>query len=252
MFWSLCICHLYRLLILIVSFHLTNSLWSLKFVWKLHNIINYFIVLRFLFPSCSPCSYRRPYATMVMVLLEANHSFLCAFRKNKEPSEVDDAEDKCENMNTIENGIPCDPLDMKGGHINDAFMTEDERLTPLWRAVVLLPQEIKHLFLCDCWASWNTKSRSYILFHHSSFVINFECAWNWKAINYTHKHHWNHKLLATQNILKYFSDNIVYKCGHVVFVVIDLSIFRNKIRTIYIFSHFKDLRKNKFSSGEYI
>lgn len=52
-------------------------------------------------------------------------------RKNKEPSEVDDAEDKCENMNTIENGIPCDPLDMKGGHINDAFMTEDERLTPL-------------------------------------------------------------------------------------------------------------------------
>ncbi|XP_064220577.1 collectrin isoform X1 [Aotus nancymaae] len=52
-------------------------------------------------------------------------------RKNKEPSEVDDAEDKCENMITIENGIPCDPLDMKGGHINDAFMTEDERLTPL-------------------------------------------------------------------------------------------------------------------------
>uniref|UniRef100_A0A8I3WC46 Collectrin, amino acid transport regulator n=1 Tax=Callithrix jacchus TaxID=9483 RepID=A0A8I3WC46_CALJA len=52
-------------------------------------------------------------------------------RKNKEPSEVDDAEDKCENMITIENGIPCDPLDTKGGHINDAFMTEDERLTPL-------------------------------------------------------------------------------------------------------------------------
>ncbi|KAK2083096.1 hypothetical protein P7K49_038332 [Saguinus oedipus] len=51
--------------------------------------------------------------------------------KNKEPSEVDDTEDKCENMITIENGIPCDPLDMKGGHINDAFMTEDERLTPL-------------------------------------------------------------------------------------------------------------------------
>uniref|UniRef100_A0A8C0RKZ5 Collectrin, amino acid transport regulator n=1 Tax=Canis lupus familiaris TaxID=9615 RepID=A0A8C0RKZ5_CANLF len=53
------------------------------------------------------------------------------FRKSKEPSEADDTEDKCENTITIENGIPCDPLDTKGGHINDAFMTEDERLTPL-------------------------------------------------------------------------------------------------------------------------
>nr|XP_014336072.1 PREDICTED: collectrin [Bos mutus] len=52
-------------------------------------------------------------------------------RKNKGPSEMEDSEDKCENVITIENGIPCDPLDMKGGHINDAFVTEDERLTPL-------------------------------------------------------------------------------------------------------------------------
>ncbi|KAM4799209.1 collectrin isoform 2-T2 [Urocitellus parryii] len=52
-------------------------------------------------------------------------------RKNKGPSEVDDAEEKCENTITIENGIPCDPLDLKGGHINDVFVTEDERLTPL-------------------------------------------------------------------------------------------------------------------------
>ncbi|XP_014399784.1 PREDICTED: collectrin isoform X3 [Myotis brandtii] len=52
-------------------------------------------------------------------------------RKNKEPSEVDDTEDKSENTITIENGIPCDPLDTKGWHINDTFMTEDERLTPL-------------------------------------------------------------------------------------------------------------------------
>ncbi|XP_045361032.1 collectrin isoform X3 [Camelus bactrianus] len=52
-------------------------------------------------------------------------------RKNEGPSEMEDTEDKCENTITIENGIPCDPLDMKGGHINDAFMTEDERLTPL-------------------------------------------------------------------------------------------------------------------------
>ncbi|XP_047621784.1 collectrin isoform X3 [Phacochoerus africanus] len=52
-------------------------------------------------------------------------------RKNKGPSEMENTEDKCENTVTIENGIPCDPLDMKGGHINDAFGTEDERLTPL-------------------------------------------------------------------------------------------------------------------------
>ncbi|XP_042830464.1 collectrin [Panthera tigris] len=52
-------------------------------------------------------------------------------RMSKGPTEVDDPEDKCENTITIENGIPCDPLDTKGGHINDAFMTEDERLTPL-------------------------------------------------------------------------------------------------------------------------
>ncbi|XP_065771207.1 collectrin isoform X3 [Muntiacus reevesi] len=55
----------------------------------------------------------------------------CHFGKNKGPSEMEDTEDKCENVITIENGIPCDPLDMKGGHINDAFVTEDERLTPL-------------------------------------------------------------------------------------------------------------------------
>ncbi|KAI5282872.1 Collectrin [Manis pentadactyla] len=52
-------------------------------------------------------------------------------RKNKGPTEVHDTEDKCENTITIENGMPCDSLDMKGGHRNDAFMTEDERLTPL-------------------------------------------------------------------------------------------------------------------------
>ncbi|XP_031240197.1 collectrin [Mastomys coucha] len=52
-------------------------------------------------------------------------------RNNKGPLGVEDAEDKCENIITIENGIPCDPLDMKGGLINDGFLTEDERLTPL-------------------------------------------------------------------------------------------------------------------------
>ncbi|KAM5221312.1 collectrin isoform 2-T2 [Ctenodactylus gundi] len=54
-----------------------------------------------------------------------------AIRKNKESSEADEAEDKLENTTTIENSIPCGPLDMKGGHTNDVFVTEDERLTPL-------------------------------------------------------------------------------------------------------------------------
>lgn len=66
------------------------------------------------------------------LILYPTHFFLCAFRKNKGPPGVDDAEDKCENIITIENGIPCDPLDTKEGHINDGFSTEDERLTPLW------------------------------------------------------------------------------------------------------------------------
>ncbi|XP_019059817.1 collectrin [Fukomys damarensis] len=52
-------------------------------------------------------------------------------RKNKGSSEVDDTEDKFENMATIANSIACDSLDMKGGLVNDVFMTEDERLTPL-------------------------------------------------------------------------------------------------------------------------
>ncbi|XP_069319227.1 collectrin [Eulemur rufifrons] len=49
-------------------------------------------------------------------------------RKKTETSEVIDSEDKCEHMITMENG---NPLDEKGGHVNDAFMSEDERLTPL-------------------------------------------------------------------------------------------------------------------------
>lgn len=67
-----------------------------------------------------------------MLCLPRSHSFfLCAFRKNKGPSEVEDTEAKCGNTVTVENGIPRDPLDMKGGHINDTFLTEEERLTPL-------------------------------------------------------------------------------------------------------------------------
>ncbi|XP_004386380.1 collectrin [Trichechus manatus latirostris] len=52
-------------------------------------------------------------------------------RKNKGPAEGEDAEDKRATAVTVENGIPCDPLDMKDGCLNDAFMNEGERLTPL-------------------------------------------------------------------------------------------------------------------------
>ncbi|CAO2624061.1 Cltrn [Lemmus lemmus] len=52
-------------------------------------------------------------------------------RSNKRSPGVEDAEDKCENIITIENAIRCDPLDTKGGHFNDGFLAEDERLTPL-------------------------------------------------------------------------------------------------------------------------
>lgn len=92
--------------------------------------------------------------------------FLCAFRKNKGATEVHDTEDKCENTITIGNGVPCDSLDMKGGHRNDAFMTEDERLTPLWRAAVLLPQDTQHLFSAT--AEHHTLSRADYTF---SFII---------------------------------------------------------------------------------
>ena len=126
-----------RFLILIPSFHLINFLWSLKFIWKYTMSPIFPIILRFLFPFLISILEQK---TMLSLPRSRSQSFfLCAFRKNKGPSEMEDSEDKCENVITIENGIPCDPLDMKGGHINDAFVTEDERLTPLWRATVLLP-----------------------------------------------------------------------------------------------------------------
>ncbi|XP_075395529.1 collectrin [Tenrec ecaudatus] len=52
-------------------------------------------------------------------------------RKSKGLPEVEDAEDKCETPITVENGIPCDPLDTKEVHLNEAFVPEGERLTPL-------------------------------------------------------------------------------------------------------------------------
>lgn len=243
--------HPYRFLTSIRSFHLINSLWSLKLIWKYsHRLFHHSEVL---FPFLLSLFVQK-----TMLSLPRSQSFsLCAFRKNKEPSEVDDTEDKCENAVTIENGIPCDPLDMKGGHINDTFMTENERLTSLWRAAVLLPQETQHLFLYNCRAPQMIKDRLQILCHRSSFVRNFECAWKWKAISYTHEDHWNHKLLTTPNIPKYFSENTVRKSSHAAFVFIDLkmhqylNISRNEVRPLYI-SYSEDIRKNLFSSGEYL
>ncbi|XP_006892458.1 PREDICTED: collectrin [Elephantulus edwardii] len=52
-------------------------------------------------------------------------------RKSKEPCEAEDAEDKCNTVMAVENGIPCESLDTKEGCVNEAFVTESERLTPL-------------------------------------------------------------------------------------------------------------------------
>ncbi|XP_072470400.1 collectrin [Notamacropus eugenii] len=52
-------------------------------------------------------------------------------RKSKALKETSDVEDKYETMVTIENGIPCDTLDSKEGHINRAFAADDDKLTPL-------------------------------------------------------------------------------------------------------------------------
>ncbi|XP_003218941.2 collectrin [Anolis carolinensis] len=52
-------------------------------------------------------------------------------RRNKEPEETEDLEEKCETTITVENGIPCDTLDLKAGQINGVYAAgDDERLTP--------------------------------------------------------------------------------------------------------------------------
>ncbi|XP_007668617.3 collectrin isoform X2 [Ornithorhynchus anatinus] len=52
-------------------------------------------------------------------------------RKSKSSPEMDDVEDKCETTVTVENGIPCETLDPRGGQINGVFVADDERFTPL-------------------------------------------------------------------------------------------------------------------------
>ncbi|NXE45897.1 TMM27 protein, partial [Casuarius casuarius] len=52
-------------------------------------------------------------------------------KKNKESSETENLEEKCEVTITIENGIPCETLDSKAGHINGVYAADDERFTSL-------------------------------------------------------------------------------------------------------------------------
>lgn len=54
------------------------------------------------------------------------------FRHNKAPEEIEGLEDKCEATVTMENGIPCDSLDLKAGRINGVYAAaDDERFTSL-------------------------------------------------------------------------------------------------------------------------
>ncbi|KAM7127205.1 TMM27 protein, partial [Ciconia maguari] len=52
-------------------------------------------------------------------------------KKNKESTERENLEEKGEATATVENGIPCETLDLKAGHINGVFAADDERFTSL-------------------------------------------------------------------------------------------------------------------------
>ncbi|KAJ7319586.1 hypothetical protein JRQ81_019097 [Phrynocephalus forsythii] len=53
-------------------------------------------------------------------------------RSKKEHEEREELEEKCETAITMENGIPCDALDLKAGQINGVYAAaDDERFTPL-------------------------------------------------------------------------------------------------------------------------
>uniref|UniRef100_A0A8C0F0I2 Collectrin-like domain-containing protein n=1 Tax=Bubo bubo TaxID=30461 RepID=A0A8C0F0I2_BUBBB len=52
-------------------------------------------------------------------------------KKNKESTERENLEEKGEVTVTVENGIPCEALDLKAGHINGVFAADDERFTSL-------------------------------------------------------------------------------------------------------------------------
>ncbi|NXU52843.1 TMM27 protein, partial [Turnix velox] len=52
-------------------------------------------------------------------------------KKNKDSSERENLEEKGEVTVTIENGIPCEALDLKAGRVNGVFTADDERFTSL-------------------------------------------------------------------------------------------------------------------------
>ncbi|XP_064928642.1 collectrin isoform X3 [Columba livia] len=52
-------------------------------------------------------------------------------KKNKDSTERENLEEKSEVTVTVENGIPCETLDLKAGHINGVFAADDERFTSL-------------------------------------------------------------------------------------------------------------------------
>ncbi|KFP42825.1 Collectrin, partial [Chlamydotis macqueenii] len=52
-------------------------------------------------------------------------------KKSKESTERENLEEKGEVTVTVENGIPCETLDLKAGHINGVFAADDERFTSL-------------------------------------------------------------------------------------------------------------------------
>ncbi|XP_060089989.1 collectrin [Heteronotia binoei] len=53
-------------------------------------------------------------------------------RYNKKPEETEVLEEKTETAITVENGIPCDTLDLKAGQVNGVYAAaDDERFTPL-------------------------------------------------------------------------------------------------------------------------
>ncbi|NXN12198.1 TMM27 protein, partial [Indicator maculatus] len=50
-------------------------------------------------------------------------------KRNKEPRQAEAVEEKAEVA--VENGIPCEALEVKGGRLNGGFAAEEERFTPL-------------------------------------------------------------------------------------------------------------------------
>ncbi|XP_054244794.1 collectrin [Indicator indicator] len=50
-------------------------------------------------------------------------------KRNKEPRQAEAVEEKAEVA--MENGIPCETLEVKGGRLNGGFAAEEERFTPL-------------------------------------------------------------------------------------------------------------------------